>query len=66
MSIIFLEKVNANNFFDNQYFWMQFFAYSSESSKILIVTWFTMLQSVALVLFKEKRAPGFFDMNFCK
>ena len=37
VSIIFLYKVNANNFFDNQSFWMQFFANSSESSKVFIV-----------------------------
>ena len=33
----FLPKVKANNFGDNQYFLMQFFASSSESSKVFIV-----------------------------
>ena len=66
MSINFLYKVNANNFFDNQYFWMQFFANSSESSKVFIVAWFTIIHSIAFVLFKDNRAPGFFYMNFCK
>ena len=45
---------------------MQFFANSSESFKVFIVAWFTILHLIAFVLFKDNRGPGFSDMNFCK
>ena len=45
---------------------MHFFADSSESSKILIITWFTILHSIGFAIFKDNRGPGFFYMNFCK
>ena len=46
---------------------MQFFANSPESSKVFIFAWFTIIHSIAFVLFKDNRAPGFFyNMNFCK
>ena len=45
---------------------MHFFANSSESSKSFIGASFTIIHSIAFVLFKDNRRPGFLDMNFCK
>ena len=47
-------------------FGFSFFANSSESSKVFIVAWFTIIISIAFVLFKDNRGAGFLDMNFCK
>ena len=44
---------------------MQFFANSSESTKIFIVAWFTIIHSIGFVLFKDSRGLGFLDIIFC-
>ena len=61
-----IQRKLRSQFFGNQSFWMQFFANSSESSKVFIFAWFTIIHSIAFVLFKDNQAPGFFYMNFCK
>ena len=58
--IIFLEKVNANNVFDNQSFWMQSFANLPESLEVFFVAWFTIIHPICFVLFKDNRGPVFF------
>ena len=66
MIYYFLPKVKANNFFVNQYFLMQPFANSSESSKIFIVVRFTIAQLTGFVLFKEICGPSFLGINIFK
>ena len=45
---------------------MKFVANLSQSSKVFIVAWFTIIHSIAYVLFKDNRGPQFLEMNVCK
>ena len=65
--LYFVPKVNANNFFDYQYFLMQLFANSSErSTHSLFFVRFTIVQLTGFVLFKEIRGPSFLGVNLFK